>query len=75
MGESKEEVKIAVQRYSTNELAPFLGRSPRAFRREIALVRHKYGPRIGQKWSQDQVRMILDDFGSKYRIIMMTDPV
>lgn len=73
MGESKEEKKIAIQRYSTTELAPLLDRSARAFRRELALVKHRYGVRMGQKWSQEQVRMILDDFGSKYKIVILDD--
>ena len=73
MEDRREERKIVVQRYSTTELAPLLGRSPRGLRREIAKVKHRYGPREGQKWSPDQLRMILDDFAVKYRIVLMDE--
>lgn len=73
MKEKKEEVVINVQCYTTTELAPLLNRSPRAFRRELALLKHRYGPRPGRRWSIDQLRMILDDFGCRYRIVLLDE--
>ena len=51
-----------IQRYSTTEMAPFFDVCPRQVRRELEKVKHKYGPRRGQKWSPKQVKMIFDDF-------------
>lgn len=56
-------VKLPLRRYSTTELAPHYGKSPRQFRRELALVKHKYGKLNGQKWEIPQIEMIFADFG------------
>jgi len=72
--EERKEMRILIQRYSTAELAPYFRRSPRAFRRELAKIKHKYGKRIGQKWSIEQVRMIFEDFGGPYEWIIIEHP-
>jgi len=56
-------VKLPLRRYSTTELAPHYGKSPRQFRRELALVKYKYGKLNGQKWEIPQIEMIFADFG------------
>lgn len=65
--EENEKLIPVIQRYSTTELAPFLKVCPRQARRELAKTKHKYGKRIGQKWSEKQVKMIFDDFGIIYK--------
>lgn len=55
--------KLPLRRYSTTELAPYYGKSPRQFRRELALIKHKYGKLKGQKWEIPQIEMIFADFG------------
>lgn len=69
--EERREMRVLIQRYSTTELAPFFRRSPRAFRRELAKVKHRYGPRVGQKWSIEQVRKMIDDFGGAYHLVII----
>lgn len=59
----KRIVLLPLRRYSTTELAPYYGRSPRQFRRELAKTKHKYGKLNGQKWEIPQVEMIFADFG------------
>lgn len=64
--ETVEITEVVIKPYSTTELAPYFNRKPRTFRRELQKVKHKYGKRIGHKWSIRQVEMIFEDFGRPY---------
>lgn len=61
--------KLVIQPYSTTELAPYFNRKPRSFRRELAKVKHKFGKRVGHKWSIRQVELIFAEFGRPYELI------
>ncbi|MGZ4041479.1 MAG: hypothetical protein ACXVNR_12995 [Bacteroidia bacterium] len=62
-------MRILIQPYTTTELAPFFNCRPRTFRRELARIKAKLGPRLGRRWSILQVELILDEMGRPYLII------
>lgn len=66
--------KLVVKPYTNKQLAPLFNRSPRQWRREMAKIRMKLGPRPDNShwWSIEQVIKIFEHFGRPYEIIDYT---
>ena len=62
-------LKLVVQPYTTQELAPLFNMSSRTFRRNIEGIKDKLGQRRGHYYNIKQVEIIIEHMGRPYEVI------